>query len=181
MAITDNTQVEVNLTRLVGARRRDHETSRLLRADRRGLLRPEGRDDVAAGRELSAALMDAPWPIRLGWVRIAELGLGMLFVIAGVVKLSGMALHGRALREPRLRTVAALRARRSSSSQGALLLIVGHMEYLAALALAVIMVGATAASIIVFDRSPIPPALTFIALLVLAWKHHPSDEIDVGR
>jgi hypothetical protein len=61
------------------------------------------------------------------------------------------------------------------------LLITGHMEYLAALALAVIMVGATAASVIVFDRSPIPPALTLIALVVLAWKRHPSHDVDVGR
>jgi len=35
--------------------------------------------------------MDAPWPIRLGWVRIAELGLGSMFIAAGLVKLSGMA------------------------------------------------------------------------------------------
>ncbi|HSU94340.1 MAG TPA: hypothetical protein VLI43_11560, partial [Gemmatimonadaceae bacterium] len=64
---------------------------------------------------------------------------------------------------------------------GGVLLMAGRMEYLAALALAMIMVGATAASIIVFDRSPIPPALTFVALLVLAWKRHPSHEVDVGR
>ena len=61
---------------------------------------------------------------------------------------------------------------------GGVLLIAGALEYLAALALAVIMVGATAASVIVFDRSPIPPALTLIALVVLAWKRHPSDEVD---
>lgn len=124
--------------------------------------------------------MDAPWPIRLGWVRIAELALGMLFVIAGVVKLSGMALMVELFASlgfgQWLRYVTAL-----VEITGGALLIVGHMEYLAALALAVIMVGATAASIVVFDRSPIPPALTFIALLVLAWEHYPSDEIDVGR
>ena len=34
--------------------------------------------------------MEAPWPIRLGWVRIVELTLGLLFVVAGFVKLSGM-------------------------------------------------------------------------------------------
>jgi uncharacterized membrane protein YphA (DoxX/SURF4 family) len=124
--------------------------------------------------------MDAPWPIRLGWVRIAELALGMLFVIAGVVKLSGMALMVELFASlgfgQWLRYVTAL-----VEIAGGALLIAGHMEYLAALALAVIMVGATAASIVVFDRSPIPPALTFIVLLVLAWKHHPSDGIDVGR
>jgi uncharacterized membrane protein YphA (DoxX/SURF4 family) len=122
--------------------------------------------------------MDAPWPIRLGWVRIAELALGMLFVVAGMVKLSGMAfmveLFARLGFGQWLRYVTAL-----VELTGGVLLIAGHMEYLAALALAVIMVGATAASVIVFDRSPIPPALTLIALVALAWKHHPSDDIDV--
>jgi putative oxidoreductase len=124
--------------------------------------------------------MGAPWPIRLGWVRIAELALGMLFVVAGLVKLSGMAFMVELFASlglgQWLRYVTAL-----VEITGGVLLIVGHMEYLAALALAVIMVGATAASIIVFDRSPIPPGLTFVALVLLAWKHHPSDEVDVGR
>ena len=124
--------------------------------------------------------MGAPWPIRLGWVRIAELALGLLFVVAGLVKLSGMAFMVELFASlglgQWLRYVTAL-----VEITGGVLLIVGHMEYLAALALAVIMVGATAASIIVFDRSPIPPGLTFVALVVLAWKHHPSDEVDVGR
>jgi putative oxidoreductase len=122
--------------------------------------------------------MHAPWPIRLGWVRIAELALGMLFVIAGMVKLSGMALMVELFASlgfgQWLRYVTAL-----VELSGGLLLILGHLEYLAALGLAVIMVGATAASVIVFDRSPIPPALTLVALVVLAWKRHPSDEIDV--
>ena len=124
--------------------------------------------------------MSAPWPIRLGWVRIAELALGLLFVVAGLVKLSGMAFMVELFASlglgQWLRYVTAL-----VEITGGVLLIVGHMEYLAALALAVIMVGATAASIIVFDRSPIPPGLTFVALVLLAWKHHPSDEVDVGR
>jgi putative oxidoreductase len=124
--------------------------------------------------------MDAPWPVRLGWVRIAELALGMLFVVAGLVKLSGMAFMVELFASlglgQWLRYVTAL-----VELTGGVLLIVGHMEYLAALALAVIMVGATAASIIVFNRSPIPPGLTFVALVVLAWKHHPSDEVDLGR
>lgn len=123
--------------------------------------------------------MDAPWPIRLGWVRIAELALGLMFVVAGLVKLSGMALMVELFASlgfgQWLRYVTAL-----VELAGGVLLIAGHMEYLAALALAVIMVGATTASIIVFDRSPIPPALTFLALLVLAWKRHPSHEGDVG-
>ena len=46
---------------------------------------------------------------------------------------------------------------------GGALLLSGRLEYLAALALAVIMVGATVASVVVFDRSPIPPLLTLIA------------------
>jgi putative oxidoreductase len=124
--------------------------------------------------------MDAPWPIRLGWVRIAELALGMLFVIAGLVKLSGIALmvelFARLGFGQWLRYATAL-----VEIAGGVLLIAGHMEYLAALALAVIMVGATAASVIVFNRSPIPPALTLIALVVLAWKRHPSHEVEVGR
>jgi uncharacterized membrane protein YphA (DoxX/SURF4 family) len=124
--------------------------------------------------------MEAPWAIRLGWVRIAELALGMLFVAAGLVKLSGMAFMVELFASlgfgQWLRYVTAL-----VELTGGLLLITGHMEYLAAMALAVIMVGATAASVIVFDRSPIPPALTLIALVVLAWKRHPSDEVDVGR
>jgi putative oxidoreductase len=124
--------------------------------------------------------MDARWPIRLGWVRIAELALGMLFVIAGLVKLSGIALmvdlfailgFGQWLRY----------ATALVEIAGGVLLIAGRMEYLAALALAMIMVGATAASVIVFNRSPIPPALTLIALVVLAWKRHPSHEVEVGR
>jgi putative oxidoreductase len=123
--------------------------------------------------------MDAPWPIRLGWVRIAELGLGMLFVVAGLVKLTGMALMVELFASlgfgQWLRYVTAL-----VELAGGALLIAGHLEYLAALALAMIMVGATTASIIVFDRSPIPPALTFFALLVLAWKRHPSHEGPVG-
>jgi putative oxidoreductase len=123
--------------------------------------------------------MEAPWAIRPGWVRIAELVLGMLFVAAGLVKLSGMAFMVELFASlgfgQWLRYVTAL-----VELSGGLLLIAGRMEYLAALALAVIMVGATTASVIVFDRSPIPPALTLIALVVLAWKHHPSDEADVG-
>jgi putative oxidoreductase len=64
---------------------------------------------------------------------------------------------------------------------GGALLIAGRMEYVAALALAVIMVGATVASIVIFGRSPIPPLLTFILLVVLAWKRHPSEEGDSGQ
>jgi putative oxidoreductase len=124
--------------------------------------------------------MDAPWPIRLGWLRIAELGLGLLFVAAGTVKLSGMPFMVELFATlgfgQWLRYCTAL-----VELTGGVLLIAGRLEYLAALALAVIMVGATTASIIVFDRSPIPPALTFLALVVLAWKHHPSDEDDVIR
>jgi putative oxidoreductase len=124
--------------------------------------------------------MDAPWPVRLGWVRIIEIALGLLFVAAGLVKLSGMGFMVELFTSlgfgQWLRYVTAL-----VELTGGVLLLAGRLEYLAALALAVIMVGATAASIIVFDRSPIPPAITFVALVVLAWKRHPSDEVDVGR
>jgi putative oxidoreductase len=124
--------------------------------------------------------MEAPSPVRLGWVRIVELALGLLFVAAGLVKLSGMGFMVELFSilgfGQWLRYATAL-----VELTGGVLLMAGRMEYLAALALAMIMVGATAASIIVFDRSPIPPALTFVALLVLAWKRYPSHEVDVGR
>ena len=124
--------------------------------------------------------MEAPSPVRLGWVRIVELALGLLFVAAGLVKLSGMGFMVELFSSlgfgQWLRYVTAL-----VELTGGVLLMAGRMEYLAALALAAIMVGATAASIVVFDRSPIPPALTFVALLVLAWKRHPSQEIDAER
>jgi uncharacterized membrane protein YphA (DoxX/SURF4 family) len=124
--------------------------------------------------------MDAPWPIRLGWVRIAELGLGSIFIAAGLVKLSGMAFMVELFASlgfgQWLRYVTAL-----VELTGGVLLLLGRLEYLAALALAVIMVGATASSVIVFDRSPIPPLLTFVALVVLAWKRHPSDEDRLAR
>jgi putative oxidoreductase len=64
---------------------------------------------------------------------------------------------------------------------GGVMLLAGRTKYLAALALAVIMVGATDASIIVFERSPIPPLLTLIALLVVAWQRRPSGELGRGR
>lgn len=135
---------------------------------------------MAAGRELSTTLMDAPWPIRLGFVRIAELGLGLVFIAAGLVKLSGVTFMVELFASlgfgQWLRYVTAL-----VELTGGVLLILGRLEYLAALALAVIMVGATASSVIVFDRSPIPPLVTFIALVVLAWKRHPSDEDHVAR
>ena len=124
--------------------------------------------------------MEAPWAIRPGWVRIAELVLGMVFVAAGLVKLSGMALMVELFASlgfgQWLRYATAL-----VELSGGVLLLAGHLEYLAALALAVIMVGATTASVMVFDRSPIPPGLTLLALVLLAWKRHPSDEADVGR
>jgi hypothetical protein len=124
--------------------------------------------------------MDAPWPVRLGWVRGAELGLGLIFVCAGTVKLAGVPFmvdfFARLGFGQWLRYVTAL-----IELTGGVLLLAGRLEYLAALSLAVIMVGATVASIVVFDRSPIPPALTFIALIVLAWQRYPSDEGDSGR
>jgi len=57
---------------------------------------------------------------------------------------------------------------------GGILLLLGRLQHLSAMALAVIMVGATDASVVVFDRSPIPPFLTLLALLVVAWKRRPS-------
>ncbi|MEP7086814.1 MAG: DoxX family membrane protein [Gemmatimonadota bacterium] len=121
--------------------------------------------------------MNAPWPgIRgLGWERWTELGLGGLFVVAGVVKASGnpfmVQLFASLGFGQWLRYLTA-----AIEISGGLLLLTGRLQYLAALALAVIMVGATDASIVVFDRSPIPPALTLVALLVVAWMRRPSDD-----
>lgn len=124
--------------------------------------------------------MEAPWPFRPGWIRIAEMGLGFLFVAAGIVKLAGVPfmveLFATLGYGQWLRYLTAL-----VELSGGLLLLAGRLEYLAALALAVIMVGATVASIIVFDRSPIPPGVTFALLVMLAWKRHPSGEGISGR
>jgi uncharacterized membrane protein YphA (DoxX/SURF4 family) len=104
----------------------------------------------------------------------------LLFVLAGLVKLFGMpfmvALSADLGFGQWLRFMTAL-----VELAGGVLLAAGPMEYLAALALAVIMVGATAASVIVFDRSCIPPLLTFTLLVVVAWKHHPSDGDGTGQ
>ena len=124
--------------------------------------------------------MDTPWPIRLGWVRVVELGLGGVFIAAGTVKLAGIPFmvelftslgFGQWLRY----LTAAIEL------GGGVLLLAGRTQYLAALALAVIMVGATDASVVVFDRSPIPPMMTLIALLVVAWQRRPSGEREPGR
>lgn len=102
-----------------------------------------------------------------------ELGLGLIFIVAGIVKLSGIPFMVELFANlgfgQWLRYVTAV-----IELSGGTLLLAGRLQYLAALALAVIMVGATDASIVVFDRSPIPPALTLIALLALAWMRRPS-------
>jgi putative oxidoreductase len=124
--------------------------------------------------------MDAPWPLRLGWVRTVELGLGGVFVAAGIVKLAGIPFMVELFASlgfgQWLRYLTAL-----IEIGGGALLLAGRAQYLAALALAVIMVGATDASIVVFDRSPIPPMLTLFALLAVAWQRRPSGEGDPGR
>lgn len=123
--------------------------------------------------------MDAPWPALREWkrVRLMEFGLGLIFIVAGIVKLSGIPFMVELFASlgfgQWLRYVTAL-----VELSGGALLLSGRLQYLAALALAVIMVGATDASIVVFDRSPIPPALTLIALLALAWMRRPSGVAD---
>jgi putative oxidoreductase len=123
--------------------------------------------------------MDAPWPgvRQLGWVRLTEFGLGAIFVAAGCVKLAGIPIMVDLFASlgfgQWLRYVTAL-----VEIVGGALLLSGRLQYLSALALAVIMVGATDASIVVFDRSPIPPFLTLVALIVVAWKRRPSAEGD---
>lgn len=126
--------------------------------------------------------MDAPWPIvrRLGWLRLMELGLGAIFITAGTVKLAGFALMVDLFASlgfgQWLRYVTAL-----FELAGGTLLFTGRLQYLSSLALAVIMVGATDASVVVFGRSPVPPLLTLIALLLDAWMRRPSDATDRGQ
>lgn len=124
--------------------------------------------------------MEAPWPDRPGLVRLLEIGLAVLFIVAGTVKLAGhpfmVALFTDLGFGQWLRYVTGL-----VELTGGLSLLRGRRQYLAALALAVIMVGATDASIVVFDRSPIPPLLTLIALLTIAWLRRPSNESRQGQ
>jgi uncharacterized membrane protein YphA (DoxX/SURF4 family) len=106
-----------------------------------------------------------------------EFGLGTIFLVAGIVKLSGIPFMVELFASlgfgQWLRYLTAL-----VELSGGALLLSGRLQYLAALALAVIMVGATDASIVVFDRSPIPPLLTLIALLAVAWLRRPSGVAD---
>ena len=126
--------------------------------------------------------MDAPWPAvrRLGWMRLMEMGLGAIFVSAGIVKLAGVPfmvdLFASLGFGQWLRYVTAL-----IELTGGGLLLAGRLQYLAALALAVIMVGASDASIVVFNRSPIPPLITLVLLLLDAWLRRPSGESSRAR
>lgn len=126
--------------------------------------------------------MDVPWPTvrRLGWLRLMELGLGAIFIAAGTVKMAGFEMMVELFASlgfgQWLRYVTAL-----LELAGGTLLLTGRLQYLSSLALAVIMVGATDASVVVFDRSPIPPLFTLIALLLDAWMRRPSDETDRGQ
>ena len=126
--------------------------------------------------------MNAPWPDRLRsrGVRLLELGLGAVFVVAGIVKLAGIPFMVQLFASlgfgQWLRYVTAL-----VELGGGILLLAGRAQYLAALALAVIMVGATDASIVVFDRSPIPPMLTLVMLLTVTWKRRPSGDAARGQ
>ena len=126
--------------------------------------------------------MNAPWPDRLRsrGVRLLELGLGAVFVVAGIVKLAGIPFMVQLFAGlgfgQWLRYVTAL-----VELSGGMLLLAGRAQYFAALALAVIMVGATDASIVVFDRSPIPPMLTLVMLLTVTWKRRPSGDAARGQ
>jgi putative oxidoreductase len=123
--------------------------------------------------------MDAPWPAlrEWKWLRLLEFGLGLIFIVAGIVKMYGIPFMVELFASlgfgQWLRYLTAL-----IELSGGALLLSGRLQYLAALALAVIMVGATDASIVVFDRSPIPPALTLVALLALAWMRRPFGVAD---
>lgn len=124
--------------------------------------------------------MEASWPDRPRLVRLLEMGLAILFIVAGTVKLTGhpfmVALFEDLGFGQWLRYVTGL-----VELTGGFALLSGRQQYLAALALGVIMVGATDASIVVFDRSPIPPLVTLIALLAIAWQRRPSNESRVGQ
>lgn len=109
-----------------------------------------------------------------------ELGLGAIFITAGTVKLAGFELMVDLFASlgfgQWLRYVTAL-----FELAGGTLLFTGRLQYLSSLALAVIMVGATDASVVVFGRSPVPPLLTLIALLLDAWMRRPSDGTERGQ
>jgi uncharacterized membrane protein YphA (DoxX/SURF4 family) len=124
--------------------------------------------------------MDASWADRPRLLRLLEIGLAIVFILAGTVKLAGhpfmVALFAQLGFGQWLRYLTGL-----VELTGGLLLMGGRQQYLAALALAVIMVGATHASIAVFDRSPIPPFLTLLALLAIAWERRPSNEDRLGQ
>lgn len=124
--------------------------------------------------------MDASWASRPHLLRLLEIGLAIVFILAGTVKLVGhpfmVALFAQLGFGQWLRYVTGL-----VELTGGLLLGGGRCQYLAALALAVIMVGATDASVVVFDRSPIPPFLTLLALLAIAWERRPSNETRLGQ
>lgn len=109
-----------------------------------------------------------------------EMGLGAIFVSAGIVKLAGVPfmvdLFASLGFGQWLRYVTAL-----IELTGGGLLLAGRLQYLAALALAVIMVGASDASIVVFNRSPIPPLITLVLLLLDAWLRRPSGESSRAR
>jgi putative oxidoreductase len=124
--------------------------------------------------------MEASLPDRRRLFRLLELGLAILFIVAGTVKLGGLPFMVALFRDlgfgQWLRYVTGL-----VELTGGLALISGRQQYLAALALAVIMVGATDASVVVFDRSPIPPFITFLALLAIAWHRRPSNEDGPGQ
>lgn len=124
--------------------------------------------------------MEARWPGRTRVVRAVEIGLAILFVVAGMVKLAGLPFMVLLFEElgfgQWLRYVTGL-----VELSGGVALFRGRLQYLASLALAVIMVGATDASIVVFDRSPIPPFVTLLALLAIAWYRRPSNERSLGQ
>jgi hypothetical protein len=109
-----------------------------------------------------------------------ETGLAIVFIVAGTVKIAGLpfmvALFAQLGFGQWLRYLTGL-----VELTGGLALVSGRQQYLASLALAVIMVGATDASVVVFDRSPIPPFLTLLALLAIAWLRRPSNASRLGQ
>lgn len=124
--------------------------------------------------------MRGRWPRRASWVRMLEIGLAIIFVTAG-----GLKLMGHPLMVDLFTQVGAGQWLRYVTGTfelgGGLLLLLSHYSCEAALTLAAIMVAAVTASIVVLDRSPLPPLLTLAALLAVAWERRPSGARDPAQ
>jgi putative oxidoreductase len=124
--------------------------------------------------------MRGQWPRRARWLRLFEIGLAVVFIVAGTVKLMGhpfmVEIFTAVGAGQWLRYLTG-----SVELAGGLLLLRSRYSCAAALALGAIMVGAAAASVVALDRSPVPPLMTLAALLAVAWERRPSVARDRAR